>query len=127
MKKTLLILSLILLAGVFQSSFGQIIVTPIHDNSTESNAKIQNLNSYLDQAEAAMGEGKMRKARYFLRHAKRQRWTNDKYWLLWGEWNYRKGRLCRSKRDWKHGYRRGCWECQERINEMKAEKRRKKY
>lgn len=75
----------------------------------------------LKKAYEAYNEGDMKKTRYYLDQSERDGMVNASFYYLLGQWCYDKGDKWNASKYWMRGYRkRGCWECKELVDKMKA-------
>ncbi len=92
-----------------------------YENSAVTEQKGKNFTIYVNNALNAYNRGNLDQTKYYLKAAKKTKWSGSRYYWLWGKYYYRKGDFGSAKKNWRKGYKKfGCWECKELINKVKS-------
>jgi len=89
-----------------------------YENSAETAQKYKNAGSFLEKAYDAYEEGNLEKTKYFLDQSEKEGVVSPGFYLLLGQYFFVKEKYRYAKRYWKRGFKKGCWECKEKIEEI---------
>ena len=103
-----------------QNCYAQIpFIIPIFldfEDSAETAIKYRNAEINLKRAYDAYQEGNLEKTKYYLDESERRGVVSPEFYLLLGQYFYAKQEYKYARRYWRRGFKKGCWECNEKIN-----------
>ncbi len=88
------------------------------ENSAETSQKYKQAGEFLEKAYEAYEEGELEKVKYFLDQSEKDGVVSPGFYFLLGQYFFVKEKYKYAKRYWKRGFKKGCWECKEKIEDI---------
>lgn len=100
---------------IIYNSGGLPILFSSQENSAETAQKYKNAEINLSKAYDAYEEGNLEKTKYFLEQSEKKGIVSPGFYFLLGQYFFVKKQYHYAKRYWNRGFKRGCWECKDKI------------
>lgn len=92
------------------------------ENSEQTAQKYKNAEINLEKAYNAYEEGDLEKTKYYLDQSEKKGVVSPGFYLLLGQYFYVKNQFNYAERYWKRGFKKGCYECQEKLQSIPVNK-----
>ena len=103
---------------IVYNSGGLPILFGTKENSAETERRYKNAEINLSKAYEAYEEGNLEKTKYYLDHSEKKGVVSPGFYFLLGQYFFVKAEYRYAKRYWERGFKRGCWECSEKLKEI---------